>query len=160
MSTPTSRTSRSPFSRSARSRRAAPGAPDAVTRIVVIAAMLLRGRAAPGSVPVPHVAHGEPQLPCDAAGTELGEEHRPGTAFVARPARLCERAAAPAVLAAHVELVLEDEEAGALEQVDPVVRRALQLPPLVVVHAGRHAHEHARRDSAQLAQRRFVALRI
>src|SRR4051794_15036324 len=44
MSTPTSRTSRSPFSRSPRSRRAAPGAPAAVTRIVVIAAMLLASR--------------------------------------------------------------------------------------------------------------------
>src|SRR5260370_20282431 len=128
--------------------------------------MLLTGGAAPDGVAMADVTHGQPQLLGDAARPELCEEHRAcaGTgSAVARSARLREGCRMPPVLAARVELVLEDEEARALEDRDPVLRGSLQLPALVVVLAGRDADEHApvaREHAMQLAQRGLVALLV
>ena len=79
---------------------------------------------------------------------------------IPRGARLCERCAAPAVRRVHVQLVLVHEEPATLEQVDPVLRRPLDLPALVVELAGRHADEDAAvlpDHTPQLAQRGLVA---
>src|SRR4051812_42958823 len=70
-------------------------------------------------------------------------------------ARLVERCASPAALAADVELVLEDVEAGGLEALDPFVGRSHDLPALVVAEPRRNGHEHAavpRDDTPELAE--------
>jgi len=110
---------------------------------------------------VAHVAHRQAQLLRDPRRPELREEHGSRAVLaVPRGACLGERRRPPAVRAASVQLVLEHEEAGALEDGDPVLRRALQLPALVVALAGRNADEQAalaRQHAMQLAQRGFVS---
>ena len=59
----------------------------------------------------------------------------------------------------QVQLVLEDDEAVALEELDPLERRPLQVPPVILVPAGGNAHEQpsvAREHAPELAQRRSV----
>src|SRR5439155_16346693 len=100
-------------------------------------ATLLAGVAA-GSVTVADVAHGQTQLSSDRLRVQLREEHRAcsrAALAVAGVAGFLERRAPPAVGAANVELVFVDEEAGALEDRDPVVGGPLELPSLVVVLA-------------------------
>src|SRR5258708_5235290 len=102
--------------------------------------------AAPGLVPMPRVAHGEPDTLSDPLRPKLGEEDGAcaGTGLpVAGSLRLRERRRPPSVLGMDVQLVLEHEEAAPLEQRDPLVRRALQLPGLVVALPGRHGDEEA-----------------
>ena len=97
------------------------------------------------------------------ARPQLRQQHRSGARSgraVGDAAHLVGSRAAPAVLAVEIQLVLVDEEAAALEQPHPVVHRALHLPALVVVLAGRHAHEQpalAREHAMQLAQGGLVA---
>src|SRR4029077_2406156 len=96
-------------------------------------------------------------------GPELGQEHRAGAlprAPVARCLGLGDGRAAPAVGSTDVELVLEDDEAAAVEELDPVGRRSHDLPALVLRDSDRHADNRASSDAAQLAQCRLVAVLV
>ena len=116
-----------------------------------------------GSSREPHVADRQADLLAQTRRPKLGEQHRAGArarAAVARALGLGERRGAPAVVGVEVQLVLEDDEARVLEEGDPLERRPLQLPALVVAHAGRDAEEQAPvacEDAVQLAQSRLLA---
>jgi hypothetical protein len=76
------------------------------------------------------------------------------TRAVPRRARLGERRAAPAVGTVYVQLILVDEEPSPLEQCDPILGRADDLPSLVLVLTGRNADQQAallREHAAELA---------
>src|SRR5581483_11458441 len=131
---------------------------------VVVHARTLRRSAAPRLSSEPDVADGQPDLLAEARGSKLREQHRSCArprAFVLRVLRLGEACRAPTVGRVQVQLVLEDDEAGALEELDPLERRPLQMPPVILAAAGGNAHEQpsvAREHAPKLAQRRFVAV--
>jgi len=121
---------------------------------------------APGLVPVPRIAYGEPDPLSDPLRPELGKKDGagPGTGLPgARCLRFRERRRSPAVFGVDVQLVLEQEKAAPLEQGDPLTWCTLQLPALVVALPGRHGDEEtavAREHAMQLSQRRLLAVLV
>ena len=91
---------------------------------------------------------------------ELGAEDGPGVAAGETDAgRIEVGPPSPAVRAERVDLVLEDEEAGSLEEVEPLVIGQLQEPVELLALARRDGDQQSACDAAQLAQRGERAVR-
>jgi UDP-glucose 4-epimerase len=124
----------------------------------------LRSRASARLVGIARVTGGDPQRFGDPLRPELGDEHSTGDAVaVARVSGLCRRRRPPALGGAKVQLVLEDDEAGPLEERDPLERRALQVPAEILALTGRDAEEEpsvARQHTVQLSERALVTVLV